>query len=66
MCHLQYTNDLLVLTGGGIKDLRVIKLILYLFKVMLGMAVNFNKTMIYFTMIGQLPEASLLKLSSVL
>lgn len=32
MCHLQYADDLLVLTLGGVEDLRIIKLILYEFK----------------------------------
>lgn len=31
-CNLHYTDDLLILTLGGLEDLRIIKLILYLFE----------------------------------
>lgn len=44
MCHLQFADDLLLMMAGGIKDLRIIKLILYLFEGMSGLAINFHKT----------------------
>ena len=58
MCHLQFANDLLVLTVGGIEDLRIIKCIIYLFEGMSGLAINFHKTSLYLTSFGlQLEEA---------
>lgn len=32
-CNHHYTDDLLVLTTGGLEDLRVVKLTLYVFEV---------------------------------
>lgn len=43
----------------GIKDLRIIKLILYLFEGMLGLAINFHKTCIFSKNFGQMPTKSL-------
>lgn len=43
MCHLQYTNDLLILTIGGMEDLRIIKLILHLFEGISCMVINLRK-----------------------
>lgn len=31
-CNLHYADDLLVLTTGGIEDLRIVKLILFVFE----------------------------------
>lgn len=31
ICHLQFANDLLILTSGGRENLRIMKLLLYLF-----------------------------------
>lgn len=36
-CNLHYADDLLVLTTGGLEDLRIVKLILYLFEGMSGL-----------------------------
>ncbi|XP_039136185.1 uncharacterized protein LOC120273588 [Dioscorea cayenensis subsp. rotundata] len=55
VCHLQYADDLLILSAGGIKDLRIIKLILYVFEGMSGLAVNLNKTCLVSTKFGSLP-----------
>lgn len=32
MCNLHYANDMLILTIGGLEDLRIIKILLYLLK----------------------------------
>lgn len=49
VCHLQFTDDLLVMTTGGGEDLLIIKLILYLFEGLSGLKVNFSKTCLYST-----------------
>lgn len=36
ICHLQYADDLIILTARSAEDLRIIKLILHLLKVYLG------------------------------
>lgn len=61
MCHLQYTDNLLVMTTGVIEDLIIIKLILYLFKGMSGLAINFHKTCLYSSSSGQLLGDALAK-----
>lgn len=43
MCNLHYANDLLILTTGGLEDLRIIKLLLYLFKGLCRLETNFSK-----------------------
>lgn len=43
-CNLHYADDLLVLTTGGLEDLIIMKLILYLFSGMTGLETNFDKT----------------------
>lgn len=40
-CNLHYADDLLVLTTGGLEDLRIVKLILHLFEGMLGIETIF-------------------------
>ena len=52
MSHLQYEDDLIILIARGIEDLRIIKLILYLFKSISGLVINFQKTCFYSTKIG--------------
>lgn len=47
MCHLQFADDLLVMKIGGGEDLRIIKLILYLFEGLSGLKVNSRKTCLY-------------------
>lgn len=47
MCHLEFADNLLVLMTGGGEDLRIIKLILFLFKGLSGLKVNFSKTCLY-------------------
>lgn len=54
--NLHYADDLLVLTSGGIEDLRIIKLILYLFEGMTGLETNFFKTCMYSSRVGLLPD----------
>lgn len=49
VCHLQFADDLLVMTTGGGEDLRIIKLILFLFEGLSGLRVNFSKTCLYST-----------------
>ncbi|XP_039125244.1 uncharacterized protein LOC120261424 [Dioscorea cayenensis subsp. rotundata] len=46
-CNLHYADDLLILTAGGCEDLRIIKLILYLFEGMSGLETNFSKTCLF-------------------
>lgn len=41
---MHYANDLLVLTTGGLEDLRIVKLILSVFEGMTVLATNFSKT----------------------
>lgn len=57
-CNLQFADDLLVLTSGGLEDLRIVKLILYLFEGMTGLHANFSKTYLYSIRTGVLPDAS--------
>lgn len=56
MYHLQYANDLKLLMTGGIKDLRIFKLILYLFEGIFTLAINFQKSRLYPTKRGSLPD----------
>lgn len=44
VCYLQYVDDLIIMTIGRGEDLRGIKLILYLFEAIFGLAINFHKT----------------------
>lgn len=46
-CNLHYADNLLVLTTGGLEDLSIVKLILYLFEVMSGLKTNFAITFLY-------------------
>lgn len=54
MCHQQYIDDLIVLTTGDREDLRIIKLILYMFEGIAGLTINLQKTYLYTTRQGQL------------
>lgn len=54
MCNLHYADDLLILTTGGLEDLRIIKLLLYLFEGMTGLQTNFSKTCLFFTRLDPL------------
>lgn len=56
MCNLHYADDLLVLTTGGLEDLRIIKLMLNVFEGMTGLATNFSKTCLYVSSVGVLPD----------
>lgn len=47
---------MLVITTGGLKDLRIIKLILFIFEGLSGLAANFSKTCLYSVFMGILPE----------
>lgn len=49
-------DDLLILTSGGFKNLRIIKLTLYQFEGMSGLETNFLKTCLYTCRLGELPE----------
>lgn len=55
-CNLHYTDDLLILMSGGVEDLRIIKLILYLFEDMAGLKTNFSKTCLYSSRMGELSD----------
>lgn len=50
--------DLLVLTTGGLDDLGIVKLILYLFEGLSGLETNFSKTYLYSINLGELPDSS--------
>ncbi|XP_039126955.1 uncharacterized protein LOC120263117 [Dioscorea cayenensis subsp. rotundata] len=56
MCNLHYADDLLVLTTGGLEDLRMVKLILLVFEGMTGLAANFSKTCLYSSSMDMLPD----------
>lgn len=49
---------MLVLTTGELEDLRIAKLILYLFEGMSGLETNFFKTCLYSTNLGELPNST--------
>lgn len=48
MCNLHYADDLLIITTGGLEDLRIIKLIIYVFEGLFGLKPNFAKTSLFF------------------
>jgi len=58
ICHLQYADDLIIFSGGGREDLRIIKLILYLFEGASGLSINFKKSCLYSTNFGFQPHSS--------
>lgn len=60
-CNLHYADDLLVLTSGGLEDLRIVKLILFLFEGMLGPVTNFVKTCLYLSNLNILPNLEAVK-----
>lgn len=48
LCHLQYTDDhLIILTAGDRGNLMIIKLVLYLFEGIFGLTIYFYKTCPY-------------------
>lgn len=59
MCHLQFADDLLILSTGGGEDLRIIKLILYIFEGLSGLKVNLDKTCLYASQRNFEPPSSL-------
>lgn len=61
MCNLHYADDLLVLTTGHLEDLRIVKLILFLFEGMSGLETNFDKTCLYSTNMDALPDLNATK-----
>lgn len=44
MCNLHYADDLIIISTGGLEDLRIIKLILFVFEGMSGLATNLQWT----------------------
>lgn len=46
-CNLHYADDLLILTSRWLEDLRIIKLIPYLFEGMSGLEMNFSKKCLF-------------------
>lgn len=56
MCNLHYTDNLLILTTGGLEDLHIIKLLLYLFEGMSGLETNFSKTCLFSSRLDRLPS----------
>lgn len=59
MCHLKYADDLIILSAGGGDDLRIAKLILFLFEGISDLSINLHKTCLYTTMPGQSQDPSL-------
>lgn len=57
-CNLHYGDDLLVLTTGGLEDLRIVKLIIFLFGGMTGLESNFSKTCLHSVRMGELQDVS--------
>lgn len=55
-CNLHYTDNLLVITTGGLEDLRIVKLILLVFEGISGLATNFAKTCLYSSSLRKLLE----------
>lgn len=58
MYNLHYTDDFLILSTGGVEDLRIIKLLLYLFEGMSGLETNFAKTYLFSSRLDQLPSTA--------
>lgn len=58
MCNLHYANDLLIMTTGGMENLRIIKLLLYLFEGMSGLETNIAKTCLFSSRLNQLPSTA--------
>ncbi|XP_039134368.1 uncharacterized protein LOC120271757 [Dioscorea cayenensis subsp. rotundata] len=58
VCHLQYADDLIILSAGGTEDLKIIKLILFIYKDISGLAINLHKTCLFSTGFGSLPSQS--------
>lgn len=58
MCQLQYADDLLILTTSGGEDLRIIKLILYIFEGLIGLRVNSKKTCLFASQRNLSPHVS--------
>lgn len=42
---------------GGLEDLKIVKLILYLFEGLMSLEANFSKTCLYSSYMGELPES---------
>lgn len=55
-CNLHYADDLLVMTTGGLEDLRIMKLILYVFKGISGLEANYTKMCLYSCKLGETPD----------
>lgn len=53
--NLHYVNDLLILTMGGLDDLRIVKMLLMIFEGMIGLETNFSKTCFFSSKWGNLP-----------
>lgn len=58
MCHLQYAEDLLIMTARGNEGLRIIKLILCHSEGMSRLVINPQKTCLFSTRVRQLPDES--------
>lgn len=52
ICNLQLADDHLLITTRGIEDLRILKIILFLFEGLSGLTVNFQKSYLYSTTRG--------------
>lgn len=55
-CNLHYADDFLILTTGGLDDLRIIKLMMYVFKGISRLETNFAKTCLYSCTGGLFPS----------
>lgn len=53
-CNLHFAEDLFVLTTRGLKDLRIVKLLLLTFERITGLETNFSKTYLYSSNWGDL------------
>lgn len=57
-CNLHFADDLLVLTTGGLEDLRIVKLILLVFEGLSSLVTNFSITCLFSSKIGFIPDDS--------
>lgn len=55
-CNLHYVDDLPILNTRELEDLRIIKLVLYLFEGLTGLETNLSKTCLYSSKMGELSD----------
>ena len=64
MYYLQYADDLMILTAWGIEDLKIIKLILFLYEGTSSLAISFQKICLFSTRLGEILDSSLAQILS--